>query len=148
MRSSSGGLNLPSLTALYKKLQASRQCQLLTCSDPCVRHLAERHLQNEARCIRKAFRPAIEVQETMKEDPGANRKTLTKRVKARVLEADNETRVATLLSQQRQGHMLRSSSSDFIDIWAKVVQALSPECDSRHAATQFQFVSLEKETII
>ena len=127
MRSSSGGLNLPSLTALYKKLQASRQCQLLTCSDPCVRHLAERHLQNEARCIRKAFRPAIEVQETMKEDPGANRKTLTKRVKARVLEADNETRVATLLSQQRQGHMLRSSSSDFIEIWAKVVQALPPD---------------------
>ena len=89
----------------------------------------------------------------MKEDPGANRKSLTKRVKARVLEADNETRVATLLSQQRQGHMLRSSSSDFIDIWAKVVQALPPDeqrfsCNSRHAATQFQPVSLEKETII
>ena len=63
----------------------------------------------------------------MKEDPGANHKTLTKRAKARVLEADNETRVATLLSQQRQGHMLRSSSFDFIDIWAKVVQALPPD---------------------
>ena len=127
MRSSSGGLNLPSLTTLYKKLQASRQCQLLTCSDPCVRYVAEKHLQNEARCIRKAFRPAVEVREAMKEDPGANRKSLMKRVKARVLETDNEIRVTTLLSQQRQGHMFRSFTPDFIDIWAKVVQALPPD---------------------
>ena len=80
MRSSSGGLNLPSLSTLYKKMQVSRQCQLLTCSDPCVRLLAERHLQSEARSTRKTFCPAVEVRETMKEDPGANRISLGKRV--------------------------------------------------------------------
>ena len=44
MMLSSGGLNLPSLTTLYKKLQVSRQCQLLTSSDPCVRRIAEQYL--------------------------------------------------------------------------------------------------------
>ena len=35
------GLKLPSLSALYKQLQVSRQCQLLTSADAWVRHLAE-----------------------------------------------------------------------------------------------------------
>ena len=41
MKRSSGGLNLPSLATLYKRLQVSRQCQLLICSDPCVHWIAE-----------------------------------------------------------------------------------------------------------
>ena len=127
MRLSSGGLNLPSLTTLYKKLQVSRQCQLLTCSDPCIRRIAEQHLQNEERCVRKVFRPAIEVREAMKENPGANRKWLGRRVKVRVLETDDEMRVTALCGLQRQGYMMRSFPPDFRNIWAKTVQSLPPD---------------------
>ena len=89
--------------------------------------MAEQHLQSEERSIRKNFRPAMEAREAMREDPGGSRKGLVKRAKTRIVKSDNETRVATLLNQQRQGHMMRSSSPDFTDIWPKVVQALPPD---------------------
>ena len=63
----------------------------------------------------------------MKEKPGANRKWLGRRVKTRVLEADDEMRVTTLCGLQRQGYMMRSFSPDFRNIWAKVVQSLPPD---------------------
>ena len=42
-----GGLNLPSPSTLQKRLQVSRQCQLLISPDSCVRFLAERGLKQE-----------------------------------------------------------------------------------------------------
>ena len=36
-----GGLNLPRISTLHKKLQVSRQAQPLTSSDPGVQHMAE-----------------------------------------------------------------------------------------------------------
>ena len=41
------GLDLPSLSFLYKRLQVSRQCQILTSADPCVRRIAVNGLQSE-----------------------------------------------------------------------------------------------------
>ena len=63
--------------------------------------MAEQHLQSEERSIRKNFHPAMEVREAMREDPGGSRKGLVKKAKTRIVESDNETRVATLLNQQR-----------------------------------------------
>ena len=56
-----GGLDLPSLSTLYKKVQVSRQCQLLTSADATVRRIAEQGLQTESQLKRKKFRPAIHV---------------------------------------------------------------------------------------
>ena len=61
-----GGLNLPSISTLYKSLQVIRQCQLLTSADPTVRHIAEKGLQTE-----------LVVQQTLQEDPGHTRRTLS-----------------------------------------------------------------------
>jgi hypothetical protein len=60
-----GGLNLPSPSTLHKRLQVSRQCQLLTSQDSCVRFLAERGLKNELSLARKQFRPAVEAREAL-----------------------------------------------------------------------------------
>ena len=50
----SGGLNLPSLSSLYKQLQVSRQCQLLTSSDTCFRGIAEKGLQSKNWCSERS----------------------------------------------------------------------------------------------
>ena len=71
-----GGLNLPSLSTPYKKLQLSTQRQLFTSADPTVRQIAELGLQSELGQMRKKFQPAMTVQQTMHEDPGRTRKGL------------------------------------------------------------------------
>ena len=48
-----GGLNLPSPSSLYQRLQVSRQCQLLTSADPMVRLIAEENLKSEMASKRK-----------------------------------------------------------------------------------------------
>ena len=50
---SMGGLNLPLLSTLHKKLQVSRQCQLTTSRDGCVCYLAAQTLKHEVSLSRK-----------------------------------------------------------------------------------------------
>ena len=64
-----GGLNIPSISTLYKKLQVSRHAQLLSSADACVRHLAERGLQRDLALTRKKFKAGAVVQEVMMMDP-------------------------------------------------------------------------------
>ena len=64
-----GGLNIPSISTLYKKLQVSRHAQLLSSADACVRHLAERGLQRDLTLTRKKFKAGAVVQEVMMMDP-------------------------------------------------------------------------------
>ena len=40
-----GGLNLPSPSSLYQRLEVLRQCQLITSADPTVRLIAEENLK-------------------------------------------------------------------------------------------------------
>ena len=49
-----------------------------------MRHLAKKNLETEIKSIRKIFKPSIEVQETMVEDPSQSRKSLLKAVKNKV----------------------------------------------------------------
>ena len=60
-----GGCQLPAITSLYKCLQVSKQSQLLTSNDATVRHIAEEGLQMELKTVRRKFRPAVEVQQTL-----------------------------------------------------------------------------------
>ena len=46
-----GGLNLPLISTLHKKLQVSRQSQLLTSRDPAVRNMAERALLKDSQMM-------------------------------------------------------------------------------------------------
>ena len=70
------GLKLPSPSSLYQYLQVSKQCQLLTSADPTERFIAEENLKLEMASKRKKFRPAMVVQEAMKNDPSHTRKAL------------------------------------------------------------------------
>ena len=117
-----GGLNLSSLSSLYKRLQVSRQCQLLTSADPCVRRIAEKAFQSEITAQRKKFRPAIVVRDTMQEDPSRSRKALLTAAKRRV--SSEDVRLTGLQSLPRQGHMIRATTPDTATIWAKAVQSL------------------------
>ena len=85
---SMGGLSLPLPSILHKKLQVSRQSQLLTSHDSCVRHLSERGLKHELTLTRKKFRPATVVRDTA--NPDHNRKSLSKAAKATVTDEVNK----------------------------------------------------------
>ena len=61
-----GGMNLPSLTSLYKRLQVSHQSQLLMSQDPCVRYLAEKGLQHDST---KKFKASVVVRDALAKDP-------------------------------------------------------------------------------
>jgi len=120
------GLNLPSLSALHKQLQVSRQCQLLTSVDACVRHLAEKHLQNEDRLSRKSFKPAVIVRDALADDPGRNRKALSLAAKRKVKDSEAKQRLSQVQKLPKQGEMIRATSSETAAVWAKAVQALPP----------------------
>ena len=119
-----GGLNLPSPSTLHKRLQVSRQCQLLTSQDSCVRFLAERGLKHELSLARRKFRPAVEARKALKIDPGGSRKALTKSAKALVSEEVNTSRLDNLQSLERQGQLSRCTSPSCAPIWSRAVLAL------------------------
>ena len=68
--SSQGGLNLPLPSTLHKKLQVSRQCQLLLSQNSCIHFLADRGLKRELNLVRKRFCPAQRVRDVLVEDLG------------------------------------------------------------------------------
>ena len=122
-----GGLTLPALSSLYKQLQVSRQCQILTSADPCVRRIAEKGLQAEASAQRMKFRPAVVARDTMQEDPSCSRRALVAAAKKRVANDEKEARLTDLRNLPRQGHMIRSTTPNTATIWAKAVQSLPEE---------------------
>ena len=119
-----GGLNLPSPSTLHKRLQVSRQCQLLISQDSCVRFLAERGLKQELSLARKKFRPAMEAREALKISPGCSRKALTKSAKALVTEEVNSSCFDNLQSLERQGQLSRCTNPSCAPIWSRAVLAL------------------------
>ena len=119
-----GDLNLPSPSTLHRRLQVSRQCQLLTSQDSCVRFLAERGLKHELSLARRKFRPVVEAREALKIDPGGSRKALTKSAKALVSEEVNTSRLDNLQSLERQGQLSRCTSPSCAPIWSRAVLAL------------------------
>ena len=80
-----GGLNLPSISTLHKRLQVSKQAQILTSADACVRHLAERELHQNLYLSRRKFKASVAVQEVMMMDSDFTRRSLTARVMYRQL---------------------------------------------------------------
>ena len=116
-----GGLNLPSLSVFHKQLQVSRQCQLLASINPCVCHLAEKHLK-EDQLTRKIFKPAVVV--ALAEDPSCSRNALAAAAKKKVKSQEDADRLLQVQDLQKQGEMLRTTTSSTGTLWAKAVQAL------------------------
>ena len=102
-----GGLNLPQLSTAYRNLQVSRQIQLLTSHDGCVRFLADQSLKREQCASWAKFQPATQANEVLKMNPGGSRKFLTKAAKTLVTEDTNDNLLQCWQGQERQGHMRR-----------------------------------------
>ena len=124
---SQGGLNLPRLSTMYKKLQVSRHTQLLTSRDGCVRFLADRCLQREHNLPRQKFRPAARAREVLEASPGGSRKALAKAAKTLVAEEVNSASLDHWNSLERQGHMSRCMDIQCAKVWAVVVESLPEE---------------------
>ena len=124
---SQGGLNLPRLSTMYKKLQVSRHTQLLTSRDGCVRFLADRCLQKEHNLPRQKFRLAARAREVLEASPGGSRKALAKAAKALVAEEVNSASLDHWNSLERQAHMSRCMDIQCAKVWAVVVESLPEE---------------------
>ena len=122
-----GGLNLPCLSSLHRKLQVSRQCQLRMSQDSCVRFLADRNLQQELRLTRKRFRPAGIARDTLATNTGTTKKTIIRSAKAVVMDDINTSLLDNLHSLERQGQLSRSTRPECALPWARAVQSLPEE---------------------
>ena len=122
-----GGLNLPQLSTVYRKLQVSRQIQLLTSYDGCVRFMADQSLKREQCASRAKFQPATQANEVLKTNIGGSRKALTKAAKTLVTEDTNDTLLQCWQGLERQGHMRRCLDDECARVWANVVTTLPEE---------------------
>ena len=122
-----GGLNLPLVSIQYKRLQVAKQSQLLTSSDHCVRHIAERSLQRDLTLKRAKFRPSVVVREVMIGNLDFTRKSLSNGAKVVVQEEACEERHGQLLGLERGGQMFRCASTDAAGTWGRVLMEQSDE---------------------
>ena len=122
-----GGLNLPSISTLHKRLQVSKQAQILTSADACVCHLAERELHQNLSLSRRKFKASVAVQEVTMMDPDFTRRSLTARAKGYVQAADDVDRLDNLQRLEKEGQMSRLSTPQVAEIWAKAVESLPDE---------------------
>ena len=98
-----GGLDLPNIATLYKKIIVSTACQLLLCCDPTTQQVCKRQVLKEEAQKRATFTPMLMAREVVAADPGAGRKTILKRAKALVMTLDAKTRLDHAKSLSKQG---------------------------------------------
>ena len=122
-----GGLALPSLVSLYKKMQAIRMVQLFTSSDPGVRKAASLRLEEERRRQRMKFQPAGLVGELLSGAQPQSRRALTRAAKNILAEEEVDERHHDLCQLPVQGEMARSWEETSPELWVKAVQGLPPE---------------------
>ena len=87
---SNGGLELPHLVTVYKKIHAAKAGSQMYSRDSTVQAIATQDTLREANLRRALFRPHQEVVEVMREDPGASRKCVVSRVKAKIQAEDTQ----------------------------------------------------------
>ena len=122
-----GGLAIPSLVDLHKKMHATRMVQLVTSSDPVVRKAAELHLEEERRVQRRKFLPAQLVEDLMSGGLSQSRRTVSRAAKTIIAEEEGDKRHQDLCKLPAQGEMARSWEESSPDLWVKAVQGLPPE---------------------
>ena len=121
-----GGLGLPTITVLYKKLKSSQATLLLTSRDPVSQQVVKGKLGKEKHRPHHEFKAMQLSQETMAEDPGAARHVLLKRAKAKITLHDAVSRADIAKALPKQGQLLREGSDAGAGIWASAVALLSP----------------------
>ena len=122
-----GGLQLPSITLLYKKLKLSQASILLTSRDPITRHVVQRKVKIEENKKRVHFRPIQFARDVMAADPSVSRSILMRKTKAVVVSEDADIRQEHNMSLPRQGQMMRVTTKPAAEIWSSAVSNLPSE---------------------
>ena len=122
-----GGLELPSISTLYKKQCASVACQILTSRDPIVHHTSTLEIRREADLNRPTHRPMIATRDIWKKDPSANKKSLTRRAKVAIMENDTERRLYHARGLEHEGQLLHATDDKAAEMWSSAVMQLPPQ---------------------
>ena len=136
-----GGLDLPAISHLYKKMHVSHAYQLITSCDPITQHVAKLQIEKEQDQQRAKFKPMLTVQEVMVADPGASKKTVMRRDKEVLKSAEVAERLEHSQSLHHQGELHRLIEGDAAILWSETVQKLPPE------ALKFALNGVEVELI-
>jgi hypothetical protein len=119
-----GGLALPSVSLLYRRLKVSQASLLLTSRDRVTQEVVRRVMDREESQMRVQFKPVTYSRDTMADDPGVKRQTLAKRVKNNITTDDAIVRREQAEALATQGQMLRDSNLTADFIWATAVSKL------------------------
>ena len=111
-----GGLELPHLVTTYKKIHAAKAGSYMYSGDSVVRAIATDNTLYEAQLHRSRFHPHHEVMGVMQDDPGASKKHVISRVKAKVNAMDTAASwLARTSGLQVQGLLCEN----FQDMWPR-----------------------------
>ena len=119
-----GGLDLPSLTLIYQKLQVTKAATYTCSRDPMVRAIASQETRKEATQQRPTFKPFQEVIQAMKDNPGASSKQLSTRAKKQVEAADTEARLSHSMDLVVQNQPLKDNTSRAPRLWSSTIVTL------------------------
>ena len=122
-----GGLNLPLISKMYRRLKVTRQSQLLTSPDPCVRLMSENILMKELTLKRAKFKPSVKVREVMMANPDYSRRSLSNGAKTMIEDDINEEKFDYLLSLEKEGQMLRNTTPESAKLWGQALLQLSDD---------------------
>lgn len=122
-----GGLGIPSLVGLYRRMQATRMVQLLTSRDPGVRRVGDLRLAEESVRQRMKFKPASLVDSVIRSGQLQNQQALKRVTKAILQEEEDDERHQKLCQLPSQGEMARAWDENSPELWVRALQGLPPE---------------------
>ena len=104
-----GGLEMPSLPTVFKKLQVTRYTGLLTSRDACCRFLAQRQSDHD-KGMAKKFLAAVEANQVVSQHPELSRKQISKHAATEVFEADTQAHLHHARSLQREKDLIQQEN--------------------------------------
>ena len=112
-----GGLGLPSVSLLHKKMKLTEAATLLASRDSLSRQVATRRVLKEDKSVRSKLHPLNICQDIMRSDPGISHTNLSSRAKNQVTNDDAAKRREHTVSLPSQGELMRAATFA-PDIWA------------------------------
>ena len=123
-----GGLELPHLVTMYKKIHTAKAGSHMYSGDSAVRAIATQNTLHESQLQRALFRPHQEVVRVMKEDPSAPKKRVIARVKATIHSEDTAARLAHTTGLPVHGLTVREFEGRAALNWTTAISTLPEWC--------------------
>ena len=134
-----GGLELPHLVTMYKKIHTAKAGSHMYSGDSAVWAIATKNTLHELQLHCALFRPHQEVVGVMKEDPGASKKWVIAQVKAKIHSEATAARLAHTTSLTVQGLTVREFEGRSAQNWTTAISTVPELC--------FKFASMRSQTL-